>query len=52
VAWFWPQTPGFWHQEVWWVTEEAREGMGMMIAFIALLTVWFGTRRQRPTIRI
>ncbi|SFF18103.1 Transmembrane family 220, helix [Sulfitobacter brevis] len=52
VAWFWPQTPGFWHQEVWWVTEEAREGMGMMIAFIALLIVWFGTRRQRPTIRI
>ena len=45
VIWYWPQTPGFWHQEIWWVTEEAREGMGMMIAFAALLIVWLGTKR-------
>jgi len=36
VVWFWPKTPGFWQQEVWWGTETAREGMGMMIAFVAL----------------
>tara|TARA_R110002073_G_scaffold127013_1_gene272183 strand:- start:876 stop:1232 length:357 start_codon:yes stop_codon:yes gene_type:complete len=45
TIWFWPQTPGFWRQDVWWVTEEAREGMGMMIAFVALLIVWLGTKR-------
>ncbi|MGR3609855.1 MAG: hypothetical protein ACU0BN_13505 [Sulfitobacter sp.] len=47
IFWYWPQTPGFWRQEVYWVTEEAREGMGMMIAFAALLIVWLGTRNQR-----
>jgi len=33
---YWPQTPGFWHMEVWWETETAREGMGMMIAALAI----------------
>jgi len=33
AAWLaWPQTPGFWRQEVWWEEEAAREGMGLMIA--------------------
>jgi len=50
VFWFWPQTPGFWRQSVWWVTEEAREGMGMMIGFIALLVVWLGTKRVAQTV--
>ena len=34
VVYFWPKTSGFWRQEVWWETESAREGMGMMIAFL------------------
>jgi hypothetical protein len=34
---YWPQTPGFWRKDVWWVDEEAREGMGMMIALAVLL---------------
>ncbi len=34
VVHFWPKTQGFWRQEVWWETESAREGMGMMIAFL------------------
>jgi hypothetical protein len=33
---YWPQTPEFWQREVWWETETAREGMGMMIATVVL----------------
>ena len=39
VVFFWPQTPGFWRKDVWWQDEPAREGMGLMIAFVALLVV-------------
>jgi transmembrane protein TMEM220 len=46
VVWYWPKTPGFWQQEIWWVTETAREGMGMMIAFIALLIAWLVSRSR------
>jgi len=38
VVWFWPTSRGFWRQEVWWETETAREGMGIMIAFIVSLS--------------
>jgi hypothetical protein len=44
VVWYFPKTPGFWQTEVWWVTETAREGMGMMVAFAALLVAWFTAR--------
>lgn len=37
TLYFWPETPGFWRQEVWWETETAREGMGMMIVSLVLL---------------
>lgn len=37
VVYFYPTTEGFWRQDVWWETETAREGMGMMIVLIALL---------------
>jgi len=40
LFWFWPDTPGWWRQEVWWQTETAREGMGMMVIAIVLLVVW------------
>ncbi|WP_146347370.1 transmembrane 220 family protein [Phaeobacter marinintestinus] len=46
VVWYWPKTPGFWTQEVWWVTETAREGMGMMIVFIALIIAWLTLRKS------
>ena len=39
VVFFWPQAPGFWRKDVWWQDEPAREGMGLMIAFVALLVV-------------
>jgi len=35
--WFWPQEHGFWHEDVWWESEAAREGMGMMIVTFALV---------------
>ena len=38
TIYYWPTTPEFWKQEVWWETETAREGMGMMIASVVLLT--------------
>ena len=50
MVYYWPTTPGFWHREVWWETETAREGMGAMIAAfaiaIAFLTVWRHRRRR------
>ncbi len=50
VIWYFPKTPGFWHKDVWWETETAREGMGMMIAFVALVVAWM-TVRVRSTAR-
>ena len=46
IAWFWPRTPEFWRQEVWWITETAREGMGMMVVLIALTIAWLTTRAR------
>ncbi|MFT7594763.1 MAG: hypothetical protein ACI8R4_002087 [Paracoccaceae bacterium] len=45
AIWYYPKTPGFWHTDVWWVTETAREGMGMIIAFVAILVAWLTVRR-------
>jgi hypothetical protein len=39
TVYYWPQAPGFWRKEVWWVDEEAREGMGVMIALGVLVFV-------------
>lgn len=47
VLTFWPQTPGWWQQEVWWEVESAREGMGLMIAFVVLLVAWLSRPRRR-----
>jgi len=48
VIWFWPSSEGFWRQEVWWETETAREGMGMMIAFLVGAAA-FLVRAKEPT---
>lgn len=48
VVFYWPTTPEFWRKDVWWVTEEAREGMGVMVGFIVLLAVLAATRRKAP----
>jgi hypothetical protein len=39
VFYYWPTTPGFWRMDVWWETETAREGMGVMIAAAAITIV-------------
>jgi peptidoglycan/LPS O-acetylase OafA/YrhL len=31
VAYYWPDHVQWWRQEVWWVDEGSREGMGVMI---------------------
>ena len=36
---YWPQDPGWWRQDVWWESEPAREGMGIMIVTASLLVV-------------
>lgn len=46
VVWFWPRTPEFWVTTVWYETETAREGMGMIIVAAVLLTVLLSTRKQ------
>ena len=46
VAYWWPKDAGWWRQEVWWQSEAAREGMGLMVAAAVLLVValtrWLG----------
>ncbi len=46
MIYYWPTTPGWWRQEIWWEVETAREGMGMMIVAIVLLVVWFSRPRR------
>jgi hypothetical protein len=57
---YWPTAPGFWHETVWrmgktdaqaaQIAEQAREGMGLMIATAALLAVaiWSLLRVPHP----
>lgn len=47
LAWFWPKTHHFWMMDVWWETETAREGMGMMILVAAMLAAGWGALRAR-----
>jgi hypothetical protein len=63
MAWYWPPIAGFWHEEVWEmgktdpqaaaIAEQAREGMGMMIATVAVVAValWSFARRAEPRLR-
>jgi len=41
TGYYWPTTPNYWQEDVWWVTETAREGLGMMIASFVLLVAAF-----------
>jgi hypothetical protein len=47
MIYYWPEMPGFWRKEVWWVEETAREGMGVMIGFGVLL-VALATALRKP----
>ena len=50
VAYWWPADAGWWRQEVWWQSETAREGMGLMVVTLVLLVVglsrWLAQRRS------
>ena len=59
TIWYWPPVGGFWHEQVWamgkadpqaaQIAEQAREGMGMMIATAVLIVVslWAFSRPTR-----
>lgn len=44
VVYYWPRMPGFWHTEVWWQEETAREGMGVMILLAVFIVAMLSTR--------
>ena len=44
MFYYWPTTPRWWASEVWYETETAREGMGMMVITIVLLIAWVSGR--------
>lgn len=50
TAYYWPTTENFWVTEVYWKTETAREGMGMMIAtfvlVVAAATIFLAKRKR------
>lgn len=50
TVYYWPTTPGFWHQDVYWETETAREGMGMMIASFVILVAAVSIYRARRAV--
>ena len=50
MIYFWPKTPGWWRQEIWWEVETAREGMGLMIVAVVLSAVWLGRPRSSKLI--
>ena len=47
TLWLWPTEEGFWHQDVWWQSETAREGMGVMIVTLALVVIAFSAWLSR-----
>jgi hypothetical protein len=59
TIWYWPPVGGFWQEQVWEmgkadpqaarIAEQAREGMGMMIATVVLIAVslWAFSRPTR-----
>lgn len=48
MVYYWPTVPGFWHKDVWWVEETAREGMGMMVALAVVVVVLAATLLRKP----
>lgn len=46
--WLWPREDGFWQRDVWWHSDTAREGVGMMIVTLSLVLVAIATLGARP----
>ncbi len=51
VVFYWPQMPGFWRWPVLMAEETAREGMGLMVAWLTVLVAALSirTRTGPPT---
>jgi len=47
MVFYWPQIAGFWRSEVFMVEETAREGMGMMLAWLVVLAATL-TAQAKP----
>jgi hypothetical protein len=49
---FWPTDAGWWRIDIWWDSETAREGMGLMIATIVIGLAGLNgvVRRRRPAV--
>jgi len=47
MVYYWPKTDKWWTQDVWWETETAREGMGMMVTVVALGLIFLAQYRLR-----
>ena len=45
VIFYWPEMPGFWRSEIFWAEETAREGVGLMIAWLVVLVALFTARK-------
>jgi len=39
AVFYWPRTDSWWTRDVWWEVESVREGMGMMIVLLVLISV-------------
>jgi len=46
-----PPVAGWWHRVVWWHSELAREGMGVMLIVLGLIVVAFTAWRGRSSYR-
>jgi hypothetical protein len=47
TAYFWPTEAGWWRIDVWWDSETAREGMGLMIASAVIAVAGLTLMRRR-----
>lgn len=47
MVYYWPAMPNFWQPVVFHAHETAREGMGMMIAWVVLLVAALSVRRPK-----
>lgn len=45
---FWPAVEAWWLMDIWWESEEAREGMGLMLASLVLLAVLAASFARQP----
>ena len=48
VIFYWPPSPNFWKTEVWMAEETAREGMGLMIAWVSVLAAMLTAKLKSP----